>query len=160
MGDVHAPEASAQRARGPAEPDDAALRDLLAQTRNIAVVGIKAGPRDDAYRVPRYLQARGYRILPVNPKLERVLGEPAVASLAELREPVDLVDLFRAPAQLAGHVEEILALDPAPRGVWLQLGIRHDAAAARLCDAGIAVVQDRCLMVEHARLFAKGGEGP
>ena len=149
MKDVHA-----------AELDDAALRDLLAQTRNIAVVGIKAGPRDDAYRVPRYLQTRGYRILPVNPKLERVLGEPAVASLGELREPVDLVDLFRAPVHLAAHVEEILALDPTPRGVWLQLGIRHDAAAARLRDAGIAVVQDRCLMVEHARLFGGGGEGP
>jgi predicted CoA-binding protein len=149
MGDVHAPEL-----------DDAAVRELLARTRSIAVVGIKAGAQDDAFRVPRYLQARGYRIVPVNPGLERVLGEPALASLRDVREPVDLVNLFRAPAHVPAHVDEILALDPAPRGVWLQLGIRHAAAALRLAAAGIAVVQDRCLMVEHARLFGSAGGAP
>ncbi len=146
MGDVHAEELS-----------DAALRELLARTRSIAVVGIKAGAGDAAFRVPRYLQARGYRIVPVTPVLERVLGEPALASLRDVREPIDLVDVFRAAEHVPAHVDEILALSPAPRAVWLQQGIRHDAAAARLRDAGIAVIQDRCLMVEHARLFGSGG---
>jgi predicted CoA-binding protein len=131
---------------------DSELRALLAGVRTIAVVGIKAAPHEDAFKVPAYLQARGFRVVPVNPKLERVLGEPAAASLAELEETPDLVDVFRAPEHVPAHVEEILRLAPLPRGVWLQLGIRHDAAAARLEAAGIAVVQDRCLMVEHARL--------
>ncbi len=134
-------------------PSDEALRSLLSAVRTIAVLGIKSGEADDAYRVPRYLQQRGYRILPVNPRVEGVLGETAHASLAEIAEPIDLIDVFRAPQHLPGHVEEILALLRPPKAVWLQQGIRHDAAAHRLERAGIAVVQDRCLMLEHARLF-------
>ena len=132
---------------------DAILKALLEEVQTIAVVGIKAGEADDAYRVPRYMQACGYRILPVNPKLEAVLGERARPSLAELVEPVDLVNLFRANRFIPGHVDEILALAPAPRCVWMQLGIRDDAQADRLKRAGIEVVQDRCLLVEHRRLF-------
>ncbi len=135
----------------PLESDDA-LRSLLVASRVIAVLGIKAGPGDDAYRVPAYMQARGRRILPVNPRLERVLGEPCVPALVDLGEIPDLVDVFRAAAHVPGHVDEILALPRPPRGVWLQLGIRHDAAA-RLEAAGIAVVQDRRLMLEHGRLL-------
>lgn len=118
------------------------------------MVGIKADPGADAHRVPRYLQERGVEIVPVNPKLERVLGEPAVASLAELDAPVDLVNLFRAPAHVPAHVEEILALPWRPAAVWMQLGIRHEPSARRLRDAGVQVVQDRCLMVEYRRLVA------
>lgn len=136
---------------------DESLRALLAEVRSIAVVGIKEGETDDAFRVPRYLQQRGYRILPVSPKLERVLGERCVPSLGKLEEPPDLVNLFRAPQHVPGHADEILALPRPPRGVWLQLGIRHDEAARRLEAVGIPVVQDRCLMVEHGRLL--GGDG-
>ena len=134
-------------------PGDDQLRELLAGVRTVAVVGIKTGDRDDAYRIPRYMQAHGYRIIPVNPKLERVLGQPAVPSVAEIREPVDLVNLFRDSRHVPGHVDEILALSTLPRAVWMQLGIRHGAAARRLAEAGVAVVQDRCLMVEHERLL-------
>jgi uncharacterized protein len=134
-------------------PPDSELRELLRSVHRIAVVGIKADPREDAQRVPRYMQAHGYRILPVSPKCSEVLGEPCVARLAELREPVDLVNLFRAPAHIAAHTDEILALASLPRAVWLQLGIRDDASAARLAQAGIGVVQDLCLMVEHRRLL-------
>jgi predicted CoA-binding protein len=134
------------------EPDDAALAGLLACCRTIAVLGIKDGEGDAAFRVPRYLQAQGYRILPVSPKLASVLGECCVPSLRDLRAPVDLVNVFRAPQHLPAHVHEILLLEPRPRAVWLQLGIRDDACAERLRAAGIQVVQDRCLMVEHARL--------
>lgn len=131
---------------------DAALRALLGKVRTIAVLGIKAGAEDDAYRVPRHLQACGFRILPVSPRLQSVLGECCVASLAEVGEPIDLVNVFRAPAHLPAHVDEILALSPRPVGVWLQLGIRHDESARRLEAAGIAVVQDRCLMLDQRRL--------
>jgi len=132
---------------------DAELRELLRRVRSIAVLGMKDGADDDAFRVPRYMQAHGYRIIPVNPKLATVLGEPAKAKLAEMPGGVDLVNVFRASQHVPAHVDEILALSPRPLAVWLQLGIRHDEAAARLAAAGIAVVQDRCLMVEHRRLL-------
>jgi predicted CoA-binding protein len=134
------------------ESDDA-LRELLERVRSIAVVGIKAGAADDAFRVPRYMQQHGYRILPVSPKLDHVLGEECVPSLDALDETPDLVNLFRASAHIPHHVEEILSLPGRPAGVWLQLGIRHPAATRRLEAAGISVVEDRCLMVEHARLL-------
>jgi predicted CoA-binding protein len=137
--------------------DDASLRRLLEATRTIAVLGIKAGESEDAYRVPLYLQRAGYRILPVSPKLESVLGERAVPSLGQLAQPADLIDVFRAPANIPAHTDEILRLSWRPRAVWLQQGIRDDASAARLERAGIEVVQDLCLMVVHRRLF--GGAG-
>lgn len=135
---------------------DALLGEIFDRCRTIAVVGIKGGPGDDAFRVPAYMQQHGYRILPVSPKLTRVLGEPCVPALRDLAVPVDLVNLFRAPAHLPAHVDEILALSPLPFAAWFQLGIRHDAAAARLEAAGVRVVQDRCLMVDHARLRGRG----
>jgi predicted CoA-binding protein len=132
---------------------DAELRELLRSISRIAVVGIKGGDADDAFRVPRYLQEHGYRIVPVSPKLERVLGECAYASLAEIPHPVDLVNLFRAPRHIARHADEILAMTPTPRAVWMQLGIAQAEVAARLRGAGLAVIEDRCLMVEHRRLL-------
>ncbi len=136
-------------------PSDAVLTDLLGRVKTIAVVGIKAGEQDDAFRVPRYLQQQGYRILPVSPKLEQVLGERCVRSLAELEVAPDLVNLFRASPQIPAHADEILALPRPPLGVWLQLGIVHAEASARLTAAGIPVVEDLCLMVQHARLFGQ-----
>lgn len=135
--------------------DDASLRELLLATHSLAVVGIKDRETEDAFRVPAYMQAAGYRILPVSPKLQRVLGEPAVASLAELAAPPDLVNLFRASRHVPGHVDELLALDWRPRAVWMQLGISHPESARRLEAEGVAVVQDRCLLVEHRRLLAE-----
>lgn len=117
------------------------------------MVGIKSGPGDDAFRVPAYMQGHGFRILPVSPMLERVLGVRCVPTLGDLDETPDLVNLFRASAHVPAHVDEILALPARPRGVWMQLGIRHGEASARLEAAGIAVVEDRCLMVEHGRLL-------
>ena len=136
--------------------DDSLLREIFERCRTIAVVGIKAGASDDAFRVPQYMQRHGHRIVPISPKLDEVLGERCVTSLREVREPIDLVNLFRAPQHLPAHVDEILAMDPLPFAVWFQLGIRGDASAARLRAAGVAVVQDACLMVEHARLSGRG----
>ena len=140
--------------------DDTRLRGILEGVSTIAVLGIKAGDADDAFRVPRYMQGRGYRILPVNPKLDAVLGERVAPALADVAEPIDLVNVFRAPRFLPGHVDEILALSPRPKAVWMQLGVRDDAQAERLEAAGIEVVQDSCILVEHRRLVAEQRDAP
>jgi predicted CoA-binding protein len=135
---------------------DEQLRALLSSTHTIAVIGIKDGASDDAFRVPLYLKRAGYEIIPVNPKLETVLDEACHASLADVEKPIDLVNLFRASEHVPGHVDEILALDPRPKVVWMQLGIHHGEAAQRLREGGIEVVQDRCIMVDHRRLLGEG----
>jgi predicted CoA-binding protein len=137
----------------PTGKSDDELREILAGTHTIAVVGIKDDPAADAYRIPRYLQSQGYHIVPVNPKLKQVLDERAYANLREVDEPVDLVNLFRAHENIPGHVDEILAMTPRPFAVWMQLGIHHGGSAARLRAAGIRVVQDLCIMVEHRQLL-------
>ncbi len=135
---------------------EAELEEILRGSQTIAVVGIKAGETDDAYRVPKYMQDHHYKIVPVNPKLDRVLGETVFADLRAVQAAglgIDIVNLFRAPDKIPDHVDEILAMSPLPNCVWMQLGIQHGAAAARLRAAGIRVVQDRCIMVDHRRLF-------
>jgi predicted CoA-binding protein len=135
------------------EEIDAELSEILTESRTVAVVGIKDRESEDAYRIPKYMQDHGYRIIPVNPKLESVLGEHVYPSLADLtNEPVDVVNLFRASGHVSAHVDEILDMTPVPRAVWMQLGIHHGPSAARLRAAGIMVVQDRCIMVDHRRL--------
>jgi predicted CoA-binding protein len=129
---------------------------ILESAKTIAVVGIKDHPSEDAFRVPEYMQQAGYRILPVNPKHDSVLNEPCCGSLSEVDEDIDIVNLFRASEHIAAHVDEILALDPAPRAVWMQLGIHHGPSAQRLRQAGIEVIQDRCIMVDHRRLLDGG----
>jgi len=134
---------------------DADLSEILEAVRTLAVVGIKDVETEDAFRVPRYMRDQGYAIVPVNPKLDRVLDAPAHADLRAVQSAgitVDLVNLFRASDNIPAHVDEILALSPLPRAVWMQLGIHHGPAAARLRAAGIRVVQDRCIMVDHRRL--------
>ena len=134
--------------------DDASLREMLLAAHSLAVVGIKDRETEDAFQVPAYMQAAGYRILPVNPKLREVLGEPVFRSLGDLPSPVDLVNLFRASRHVPAHVDELLGLDWRPRAVWMQLGISHPQSARRLEAEGVAVVENRCLLVEHRRLVA------
>ena len=123
---------------------------LLAQTKRIAVVGIKTPETmQPAYYVPEYAQRAGYEIVPVPvyyPEVTELLGERVYRSLAAIPGDIDMVNMFRRPKDLAAHLDDILARKP--RSVWLQLGIRDDAFAARLTAAGIDVVQDRCLLVE------------
>ena len=132
------------------------LRDILARARTIAVVGASPDPWRASYGVSGYLKRKGYRIVPINPTAlgRSVHGEPCRASLRELREllePVDLVDIFRCPDAVGEAVEDAIATG-AP-AIWMQLGIRNDAACTRAETAGIAVVMNRCISVEHARLF-------
>ena len=135
--------------------DDAGLTRVLRESKTVAVLGAKLQPREPAHYVPAYLHSRGYRIRPVNPIYagETMLGATVVGTLADLAEPVDVIEIFRRPEYLPGHAREILALPWRPRAVWFQLGIRHDGAAAALARAGIDVIQDRCMMPEHRRLL-------
>ena len=131
-----------------------AIRRILEEARTIAVLGAHDERAKAAHYVPAYLVEQGYRVIPVNPRfVGRVLfGEPVRATLAEIGERVDLVDVFRRPEALPEHEADILAMSPLPKVVWLQLGIRNDAVAARLERAGIEVVQDRCTLADHRRL--------
>ena len=132
---------------------DEGLRELLSGAKTVAVIGIKVSETEDAYRVPLYLQQSGYHIIPVNPKLDEALGETCFRTITETSEAIDIVNLFRASDHVPAHVDEILALVPAPKAVWMQLGIHHGESALRLREAGIEVIQDRCIMVEHRRLL-------
>lgn len=134
--------------------DDDGLRDLLAAD-TIAVIGCSTTAGKAAHDVPAYLQRHGYRVIPVNPFADEILGERAYDSLAEVDEEVDLVDVFR-PSEEVPEVVDAVIERHEERGdsgaVWLQLGISHDEAAARAEADGLRVVQDRCLKVEHGRL--------
>ncbi len=135
--------------------DDAKIRDLLATVRRVAVLGIKTEAQSDqaAFYVPKFLADQGVEVVPVPvyyPEAKQILGRPVFRSIAAIPGPVDLVDVFRRPADVTGHVPDVVAKNP--RAVWLQLGIRNDAAAETLAKEGILVVQDRCLMVEWRRL--------
>lgn len=135
--------------------DSAQIRELLAQTKTIAVLGIKteAQSGQPAFYVPKYMQNAGFKIIPVPvyyPEVTEILGEAVHRSLARIPDDVDMVNVFRRPQDIPPHVDDILAKHPS--SVWLQLGIRHDAVAQQLAEAGIKVVQDRCLMVDHRRL--------
>ncbi|WP_038048869.1 CoA-binding protein [Thermus caliditerrae] len=133
---------------------DAELKAYLERARTIAVLGAHKDPLRPAHYVPKYLFEQGYRLLPVNPRFrgEELFGTKVVGSLGEILEPVDILDVFRPPEALMGHLEEVLALRPGM--VWLQSGIRHPAFEAALRQAGLLVVADRCLMVEYRRLFS------
>jgi O-acetylhomoserine (thiol)-lyase len=134
---------------------DARLRGILGRVRTIAVVGASANWNRPSTFVMRYLQTKGYRTFPVNPGLagQKLLGETVYASLRDIPEPVDMVDIFRAPEHVGPVVDEAIAI--GAKVVWMQLGIRNDEAAARAEAAGIDVVMDRCAKIEFGRL---GGE--
>ena len=131
-------------------PDDAKLREMLGETKTIAVVGLSANPWRDSHRVASYLQDRGYRIIPVNPKEEEVLGEKSYGSLSDVPEPIDMVDVFRRPEHTPQVAEE--AVRVGAKSLWLQLDIVNDEAR-RIAEAGgLDVVMGLCLKVEHQRL--------
>jgi len=145
-----------------ANPDDATLRGLLDRVKTVAVVGLSPQPARPSFRVAQAMQRYGYRIIPVRPLVDEVLGEKAYASLADIPFPVDLVDVFRAPEHLPAIVEQCLALHSmhrpfstmhhSPAAIWIQEGIVH-AGAAQLAEAGgMTVVMDRCLLKEFVRL--------
>jgi uncharacterized protein len=134
--------------------NDAQLREILTTSLTIAVLGVHHEPEKAAFYVPEYLHDEGYRIIGVNPVFHdrELFGEPVRRTLAEIAEPVDLVDVFRRAELIPQHVEDILAMKPRPKVVWFQLGIRNDDVAHILKAAGITVVQNRCTLADHQRL--------
>ena len=133
---------------------DSLIKSILRSVRTIAMVGASANPARPSYGVLGFLLSKGFRVHPVNPGQagKEIQGQRVYASLAEVPEPVDMVDVFRAAAQVPGVVDAALALDPLPKVIWMQLGVRDDDAAARAEAAGIEVVMNRCPKIEWARL--------
>jgi predicted CoA-binding protein len=130
----------------------AAIRQSLAHCRTIAVVGLSPKPHRDSFRVAKYMQDHGFRIVPINPNAHEVLGEQAYASLTEAAqlEQIDMVNCFRNSEDIPPIAAEAVAI--GAKSLWLQLGVVNDAAAKQATDAGLIVVQNLCLMVEHRRL--------
>ena len=143
------------KAAGTLHPIAVDVEKLLRGARTIAVVGLSAQPERDSHRVARYLKDHGYRIVPVNPGLDEVLGERCYPDLAALpaEMAIDIVDVFRRAEYVPAIVEQAIARRAG--AVWLQLGIVEHAAAAAARRAGLAVVMDRCIKVEHARLLGR-----
>ncbi|MDR6759062.1 putative CoA-binding protein [Mycoplana sp. BE70] len=131
------------------------LADILRTTRVIALVGASPNPERPSNRVMAFLLRKGYRVIPVNPgQADREIhGQKVYARLADIPEPIDMVDIFRAAPALPGVVDEVLAVSPLPKVIWGQLSVRDDAAAARAEAAGIRVVMDRCPAIEYPRLI-------
>jgi uncharacterized protein len=128
--------------------EDAVIERILATARTIAVVGLSPHPYRASHGVARYLQQAGYRIIPVNPNIESVLGEPAYPTLRDVPEPIDVVDVFRRSEYVGPIVDDAIAVKA--RAVWMQDGVVDEAAAARARGAGLDVVMDDCMMRRHA----------
>jgi predicted CoA-binding protein len=131
------------------------IRELLKATTTIAVLGIKTAAQagQPAFYVPSYMQSAGFKIIPVPvyyPEVTEILGERVYRTVAEIPQEIDMVNVFRRPQDIPPHVPDIIV--SKPKSVWMQLGIYHDEVARQLAEAGIKVVQDRCLMVDHRRL--------
>ena len=131
---------------------DAELREILGMPR-VAVVGCSSTPGKDAHEIPKYLLDNGYEVIPVNPTADEIFGRTAYDSLTEVEEDVEIVDVFRPSDEVAGIVDEALARDDVAV-VWTQLNVADAEAAARAEEAGLRVVQDKCIKVEHQRLVS------
>lgn len=135
--------------------DDAYLRDILKNVRTIAVLGASTNSTRPSYEVMHFLAEHGYRVFPVNPGQagKEVGGLVFYGSLADVPEPIDMVDVFRAPENLPAILEEVLALKNRPSVLWGQLGVRDDAVAGKAEAAGMKVVMNRCPVIEYPQLF-------
>ena len=131
--------------------DDVTIKAILENTKTIAILGLSPKPERDSNMVARYLQGKGYKIVPVRPGQDEILGEKSYAALDDIKMPVDMINVFRNPNYVMPHAYE--AIQHKPRVFWMQLGIKHQEAAELLTTAGIDVVMDKCIKVEHARLI-------
>jgi uncharacterized protein len=141
---IHVPEAANSR-----DP----ITDLLRNSKTIAVVGLSSDPRRPSHEVAAYLQAAGYKIIPVNPNESEVLGERSYPRLEDIREPIDIVDVFRRSEEVPPVADSAIAIKA--KALWLQQGITNEAAAEKAHAAGLLVVEDACLFVEHKRRKAE-----
>lgn len=138
---------------------DETIRGILQSVRTIAIVGATNNPARPSYIVTKYLLARGFDVIPVNPRLagHDVLGVQAVGRLAEVGRAIDMVEIFRNTAEAGNVADEALALDPLPKVIWMQLSVRDDAAAARAEAKGVRVIMNRCPKIEYGRLSGEIG---
>jgi predicted CoA-binding protein len=127
------------------------LRRILRESKVIAVVGLSADWFRPSYFAAKYMQEHGYRVIPVNPKYPEILGQKCYPSLRDMRQPVDMVDVFRKPADVMPIAEDAIAI--GAKVLWQQLGVRNEEAAAKARAAGLETVMDRCVKIEHGRLF-------
>ncbi|WP_299283095.1 CoA-binding protein [uncultured Tateyamaria sp.] len=136
---------------------DQHLRDVLKRTKVVAVVGVSANPVRPSYFVARYLKLKGFTVIPVNPMIagENLFGATAVATLAEITAPVDMVDIFRRSEAVPEIVDEALATFSDLKTIWMQIGVQHEKAAAKARARGVTVIQNRCPKIEYQRLFGE-----
>ena len=144
MGDLVSP---------PSYQDPDTIRKILRYTRRVAIVGLSANPLRASNFVGYYLRLHSYRVFAVNPREREVFGEPAYASLADVPEPIDVVNVFRAPAFVPAIAQEAIAV--GARALWLQFGVISPEGADAAAQAGLDVVMDRCMKVEHARYLGR-----
>lgn len=139
--------------------DTSYIADILNTVKTVAMVGASANDVRPSWFVLKYLLDKGFSVFPINPGHagKEILGRMTYASLAEVPEPIDMVDIFRAPAAVPAIMDEVLRLDPLPKVVWMQLGVRHDEEAARAEAAGIKVVMNRCPKIEYGKLSGEIG---
>ncbi|TCT00949.1 CoA-binding protein [Aquabacter spiritensis] len=139
--------------------DDSYIREILRGVKTVAVVGASANPARPSFFVAKYLAERGFSVFPVNPGQagKTIAGMTAYARLADVPAAIDMVDVFRAAEHLPGVLDEVLALDPRPKVLWMQQGVRHDETAARAEAAGLKVVMNRCPKIEYGRLSGEIG---
>ncbi|MER8729075.1 CoA-binding protein [Mesorhizobium sp. M1227] len=139
--------------------DNAYIAGILNSVKTIAMVGASANDVRPSYFVLKYLLGKGFSVFPINPGQagKEILGRMAYARLADVPEPIDMVDVFRGSAAVPGIVDEVLRLDPLPKVIWMQLGIRHDEAATRAEAVGIKVVMNRCPKIEYGKLSGEIG---
>jgi len=131
--------------------EDIKIREILQKFKTIAVVGCSRDPEKEAHKVPKYLKEHGYKIIPVNPSAEEILGEKVYKTLSEIKEPIDIVDVFRPSEECLDVAKEAVKINP--KVIWMQLGIKNEEAAKLAEKNGIKVIMDRCIMIEHKRLI-------
>ena len=132
-------------------------RDLLTQHRRIAMVGVSGNPTRASYRALVHMKSKGYTVYPVNPSYDDILGLKCYNSLLDIQEPVDIVDIFRRPDTVVPLISE--ALEIGAKVFWMQIGVINEAAAKQAADAGLEVVMDRCVKIEHCRFYGKKDDG-
>jgi uncharacterized protein len=134
----------------PADPEEKVLSEILRSANTVAVVGISNKEHRDSHKVAKYLKEHGFKIIPVNPKFQEVLGEPCYPDLKSVPEHIDVVDVFRSVDAIPDIVDE--AISVGANTVWMQLGLTHEKAAEKARKAGLSVVMNRCTKIEHSRL--------
>lgn len=133
-------------------PLEAEIREILENSKTIAIVGLSDKPERESFKVAEYLKDHGYTIIPVNPAQAEILGEKSYPDLASIPVPVDIVDIFRNVEAIPGIVEEAIKIKA--KVVWMQQGLAHNASAQKARDAGLVAVQSKCLKIEHGKLLA------